>query len=231
AGLHRQHRARRGDRRERAGAADLRGRHRGRGARRVRARAGGQSQARQARPPGQGGAAAAYGLGHARRPHRHGREGDRQHQDFPGRAQASRPRPAVDAVSVAAVRHDFMYRGANPGRAAMRALLVAGVAVVAVTASALAADFAQNEIKTTFFTGQPFTASATNVKFKMTSTPDGKMTREPIGAAGAKAEGTWKLTKDGFCTTWQGAKQNCYRLMTAGDNKWSVMKGTTALAT
>jgi hypothetical protein len=113
----------------------------------------------------------------------------------------------------------------------MRALLVAGVAVVAVTASAFAAALAPNEIQATFFTGQPFTASATNVKFKMTFTSDGKMMREPMGAGGAKAEGTWKLTKDGFCTTWQGAKQNCYRLMTAGDNKWSVMKGTTAVAT
>ena len=78
----------------------------------------------------------------------------------------------------------------------MRALLVAGVAVVAVTASAFAAALAPNEIQTTFFTGQPFTASATNVKFKMTFTSDGKMTREPIGG-GAKGEGMWKLTKDG----------------------------------
>jgi glyoxylate reductase len=30
----------------------------------------------------QGRAAAAYGLGHARGPHRHGREGDHQHQDL-----------------------------------------------------------------------------------------------------------------------------------------------------
>src|SRR5215831_16261776 len=49
----------------------------------------------------------------------------------------------------------------------MRALLVAGVAVVAVTASAFAAALAPNEIQTTFFTGQPFTASATNIKYKM----------------------------------------------------------------
>jgi len=113
----------------------------------------------------------------------------------------------------------------------MRALLVAGVAVVAVTASAFAAALAPNEIQATFFNGQPFTASATNVKYKMTFSSDGKMTREPIGDGGAKAEGTWKLTKDGFCTTWQGSKANCFKILTAGDNKWSVMKGTTAVAT
>ena len=113
----------------------------------------------------------------------------------------------------------------------MRALLVAGVAVDAVTAPALAAALAPNEIQATFFNGQPFTASATIVIYKMTFISDGKMTREPIGAGGAKGEGTWKLTKDGFCTTWQGAKQNCFKILTAGDNKWSVMKGTTAVAT
>jgi len=60
----------------------------------------------------------------------------------------------------------------------MRALLIAGVAVVAVTAPAFAAALAPNEIQATFFTGQPFTAAATNIKYKMTFSPDGKMTRE-----------------------------------------------------
>jgi len=89
----------------------------------------------------------------------------------------------------------------------MRPSLVVAAAVVAVTAPAFAATLTPNEIQSTFFNGQPFTA------------------------AGAKAEGTWKLTKEGFCTTWKGSKPNCYRLVTAGDNKWSVMKGSTSVAT
>jgi hypothetical protein len=113
----------------------------------------------------------------------------------------------------------------------MRPSLVVAAAVVAVTAPAFAATLAPNEIQSTFFNGQPFTAAATNIKYKMTFTADGKMTREPVGAGGAKAEGTWKLTKEGFCTTWKGSKPNCYRLVTAGDNKWSVMKGSTSVAT
>ena len=113
----------------------------------------------------------------------------------------------------------------------MRALFVAGVAIVASIAPVLAAVLAANEIQATFFTGQPFTASATNIKYKMIFAADGKMTREPIGKAGAKSEGTWKLTKEGFCSTWKGSKANCYRVQTAGDNKWSVMKGTTVVAT
>src|SRR5262245_63478127 len=113
----------------------------------------------------------------------------------------------------------------------MRALFVAGGAVVVTTAVALAAVLAPNEIQTTFFNGQPFTASTATIKYKMIFATDGKMTREPIGKSGAKNEGTWKLSKDGFCSTWKGAKANCYRVQTAGDNKWSVMKGTTSVAT
>jgi hypothetical protein len=114
----------------------------------------------------------------------------------------------------------------------MRTLFAAGVAVIAVTAPALAAGLEPNEIQSTFFTGQPFTSSTpTNVKFKMVFTADGKMTREPVGTAGAKGEGTWKLSKEGFCTTWKGSKPNCFRIITAGDNKWSVVKGTAAVAT
>jgi hypothetical protein len=114
----------------------------------------------------------------------------------------------------------------------MRAWYVAGVAVVAAIAPALAAVMAPAEIQATFFNGQPFTSSTpSNVKFKMVFSADGKMTREPLAASGAKGEGTWKLTKEGFCTTWKGAKANCFRVLTAGDNKWSVMKGTTVVAT
>ena len=50
----------------------------------------------------QGGAAAAYGLGDAGRPRRHGREGHHQHQDLHGRPSAAGPRAAVDVVSLVA---------------------------------------------------------------------------------------------------------------------------------
>jgi hypothetical protein len=113
----------------------------------------------------------------------------------------------------------------------MRASFVAAVAVLALTAPAFAAGLTPNEIQTTFFNGQPFTASATNIKYKMIFSADGKMNREPIGGGGSKSEGTWKLTKEGFCTTWKGSQPNCFRILTAGDNKWSVVKGTTVVAT
>ena len=49
--------------------------------------------------------------------------------------------------------------------------------------------------------------------------------------AGSKGEGTWQLSKDGFCTTWSGTKANCFTIVAAGDNKWSVLKGSTIMAT
>ncbi len=112
---------------------------------------------------------------------------------------------------------------------------IAAYGVLSATSAfaAPAVRLAPSDIQSTFFNGQPFTASTTsNVKFKMTFTPDGKMKREPIGP-GARGEGVWKLSKDGFCTTWNGpgAKANCFTLAAAGDNKWSVLRGSTIMAT
>ena len=87
------------------------------------------------------------------------------------------------------------------------------------------------DIQATFFTGQPFTASTPQkVKFKMVFTADHKATREPLGKVGTAGEGKWKLSNDGFCTSWKDNRFNCYRLITSGENKWSVMQGTTAQA-
>jgi len=115
----------------------------------------------------------------------------------------------------------------------MRTLLLAGPAVLASIALAVAAVLAPKDIQATFFTGQAFTAATpSNVKFKMVFSADGKVTREPFSkTGGGKGEGTWKLTNDGFCTTWKGSKANCFRVLSAGDNKWSVVKGTTVVAT
>jgi hypothetical protein len=113
--------------------------------------------------------------------------------------------------------------------------LVAAWAIsVVLTAAAFAAaplKLAPNDVQATFFNGQPFTATTpANVKFKMTFTPDGRMKREPVGV-GNRGEGTWKLSKDGFCTSWNGAKPNCFTVVAAGDNKWSVLRGSAIMAT
>jgi hypothetical protein len=123
--------------------------------------------------------------------------------------------------------------------ATMRAIIAsitAGSALfVVLTASAFAAPpiakLAPGDIQTTFFNGTPFTAATTsNVKYKMTFSADGKMKREPVGQ-GNRGEGTWKLSKDGFCSTWSGNSGNCFTVVAAGDNKWSVLRGSTIMAT
>jgi hypothetical protein len=108
--------------------------------------------------------------------------------------------------------------------------VLAGFAVTSAFA-APPAKLAPSDIQTTFFNGQPFTASSpSNVKFKMTFTADGKMKRQPIGT-GKKGEGTWKLSNDGFCRTWKGAKEECFTVVSAGANKWSILHGSTIVAT
>jgi hypothetical protein len=113
----------------------------------------------------------------------------------------------------------------------MRAVL-AVIATLALCGAALAATkLTPKEIQTEFFDGKPFTAATTSgTKFKLTFSPDGKVTREPQDKAGAKGEGTWKLSKDGFCTTWKGSAANCYTIVNVDKNKWSVVKGAATVA-
>ena len=114
----------------------------------------------------------------------------------------------------------------------MRAVL-AGVAVIALLGPAAAqiTKLGAKDIQTQFFDGKTFTAATTSgTKFKMTFKPDGTVVREPQDKAGAKGEGTWKLSKDGFCTTWKGSPANCYTLVNVDKNKWSVVKGATTVA-
>jgi hypothetical protein len=110
--------------------------------------------------------------------------------------------------------------------------LAAAALAAGPTAASAATKMSPAEVQATFFTGQPFTASTpSNIKFTMVFKPDGKVTREPQGKSGVKGEGTWKLSKDGFCTTWKGSKANCFTLVSIGDNKWSVVKGAASVAT
>jgi hypothetical protein len=120
-------------------------------------------------------------------------------------------------------------------RAGIASLAAAGL-IAAFSAmpvfAAPPAKLSPSDIQTTLFNGQPFAAStpSAGAKFKMTFTADGKIKRQPIGS-GKKADGTWKLSNDGFCRTWKGGKEECFTIAPAGTNKWSVMKGSSVLAT
>lgn len=109
-------------------------------------------------------------------------------------------------------------------------LAVAGI-LLSAGAGLAAPPMEPNDIQATFFNGQPFTATAlTGTKFKMTFTPDGKTTREPLAQSGKKSTGTWKLNAKGFCTTWEHAKSNCFTVVPVSENKWSVQKIATTIS-
>ena len=117
------------------------------------------------------------------------------------------------------------------GIASMTIGCVIAAAAVAPAFAASAAKLSPSDIQATFFNGKPFTAaSPSNVKFKMTFTADGKMKRQPI-STGKKGEGTWKLSNDGFCRTWKGTREECFTVVSAGTNKWSILHGSTIVAT
>jgi hypothetical protein len=113
----------------------------------------------------------------------------------------------------------------------MRAALVLTGILLSASAAFAAEPMAPSDIQATFFDGKPFTASTTSgTQFKMIFTADGKMTRQPRGKSGKKSSGSWKLDSTGFCTSWKGAETNCYTVVPSGKNKWSIQKGSTAVA-
>jgi YD repeat-containing protein len=115
----------------------------------------------------------------------------------------------------------------------MRAKAFVMACTILIESAAFGAEpMTPSDIQKTFFNGQPFTASTPGgTKFKMTYTPDGRMTREPLAQTGDKVEGSWKLSAKGFCTTWQHAKSNCFTVVPSGEKRWSVLKAGTTIAT
>jgi hypothetical protein len=121
------------------------------------------------------------------------------------------------------------------------AIALAAVVVIALsgaparaqpTPAAPGAKLAPADIQAAFFNGQTFIAtSPSNLKFKMTFTADGKARRVPAGGGGTRGTGIWKLSKDGFCTSWKSGGDHCFTVVVAGDNKWSVLRGSTIMAT
>src|SRR5690349_23457504 len=59
---------------------------------------------------------------------------------------------------------------------------------------------------------------------KMVFSPDGKVTRTPVGKGGAKGEGSWKLDNDGFCNTWKGKMPNCFIVMARSEEHTSELQ-------
>ena len=115
---------------------------------------------------------------------------------------------------------------------APRILFAAALFLAGTNGSDAATQLSPKEIQAEFFNGRPFTSStSSNTKFTMVFKADGKVTRRPQGTTGVGGEGIWKLSKDGFCTTWKSSKENCFTLVIAGEKRWSVMKGKASVGT
>jgi hypothetical protein len=115
----------------------------------------------------------------------------------------------------------------------MRVPTFAAACLFLAQSAAIAADaMSPSDIQTTFFNAQPFSAATpAGIEYKMIFTPDGKMSREPVGKSGYKSDGTWKLDANGFCTNWKTRRATCYTVIPSGNNKWSVRQGGTVIAT
>jgi hypothetical protein len=114
-------------------------------------------------------------------------------------------------------------------------LRLANIAIASVLlsgAATAAPKLTPAEIQATFFNGSEFVAaSPSGTKYRMTFTPDGKAVRVPASGGGNKSEGIWTLDDKGFCRTWKGGKNDCFIVVAADKNRWSVMKGALTVAT
>ena len=72
------------------------------------------------------------------------------------------------------------------------------------------------EITSTFATGVPFAATAPSGKMIMlTLKPDGTAQATPKGKKKGK-RGKWRLSDDGYCTTWEKSSEHCYKIRQNG---------------
>jgi hypothetical protein len=110
-----------------------------------------------------------------------------------------------------------MFRTGPPRGVSMRATSFVIAFLILKASTALAGQpMAPNDIKATFFNGQPFTAASPGgTKFTMTFTPDGKTKRQVLAQSGKTNVGIWKLN----------AK------VPSGENKWLVQKTGTTITT
>src|SRR5262249_6348322 len=103
-------------------------------------------------------------------------------------------------------------------------LVVFGVVLPAYAAEFLTPD----EIKTIFGTGAPFTTeSASGKKKTLTLSPDGSA---KVISKDKKAteSGTWRVSADGYCSTWGKSTENCYLIKKVG-KKFEVLTPKKAL--
>ena len=90
------------------------------------------------------------------------------------------------------------------------ALVLAGA--FAPLALAAATPVSPAEIKATFGTGKPFTASSTTggASFTFVFKADGTATQTSKGANATVITGTWRVSDKGYCSKWGANAEHCY---------------------
>ncbi len=108
----------------------------------------------------------------------------------------------------------------------------AAIILVAGAASAMAAGapLTPSQIKSTFGTGKPFSAASADgrAKFWFTFNADGSAQAVPKGRKSG-AHGTWRLSKNGYCTQWGTGAEHCYTIDKTG-SQFDVRDGGTVIA-
>jgi hypothetical protein len=73
------------------------------------------------------------------------------------------------------------------------------------------------EIKATFGTGKPFSATSSGGQtYTFTFNPDGTAIQAPKGS-GAVTKGTWRVNDKGYCSKWGTNAEHCYTVERNGD--------------
>lgn len=94
------------------------------------------------------------------------------------------------------------------------AFVAAGAFPVLAATTALSPD----EIKSTFGTGKPFTATSLSGKvYLFTFKPDGSAVEVVKGKKKATT-GAWRVSDKGYCTKWGGGTEHCYSVSKVSDH-------------
>jgi hypothetical protein len=82
----------------------------------------------------------------------------------------------------------------------------------ALAAGPAAKPMTPKEIQATFGTGTPFTSSTpSGTSYTITLNSDGTASRLPKKGKVA-ITGKWRVSKDGYCSTWGKSSENCYQV-------------------
>lgn len=109
------------------------------------------------------------------------------------------------------------------------ALIAASALQLAVLVPAFAADkLSPDDIKKTFGTGKGFASEApSGSTLTLTLSPDGTAKALPKGKKKGQV-GTWRVSDNGYCSTWGKSTEKCYTVQKNGD-KYDVFNAHGAV--